>query len=155
MNKIVKPLLRILHSPIEIQAVVLADCAIIAKEKPVSNLFKKVFQITKTNSSLQHLLADHVTEFFTRFDDTTPIKLLRLDILTSLANETNVRLLLREFLTTVKDSEEVISAGAIGAIGICAEKVPSVAEECLKTLIRLSQSKNGSFFRDYTDRLDD
>ena len=37
LNKIVKPLLRILHSDSkEIQAVVLADCAIIAKEKPVS-----------------------------------------------------------------------------------------------------------------------
>lgn len=44
----------------------------------------------------------------------------------------------------VKDTNDAFSAQAIAALGVCAERVPGVAEECLKSLIKLSQSKNGS-----------
>lgn len=45
-----------------------------------------------------HLLADHTTEFFVRFDEPSETKLLRLEILTALSNESNIRMLLKEFL---------------------------------------------------------
>lgn len=83
----------------------------------------------------------------------------------ALANPSNVKTLLREFLvssshliesrsitifiqddlrgqTYVKDMDDTVSACAIAAIGTCAQRVPAVAEECLKTLIKLLSSKS-------------
>lgn len=43
----------------------------------------------------------------------------------------------------IKDSDDNFSAQAIAAIGTSAQLVPAIAEDCLKALIKLSQSKNG------------
>lgn len=43
----------------------------------------------------------------------------------------------------VQASEDAFSACAIAAIGTCAQRVPSVTAECLKTLIKLAQGENG------------
>ena len=55
----------------------------------------------------------------------------------------------------VKDVEDSFSSDAIAAIGICAQRVPAVAPECLQTLIKLTQSKNGSssslYFSSFAD----
>lgn len=46
----------------------------------------------------------------------------------------------------IKDSDDNFSAQAIAAIGAAAQLVPAIAEECLKALVRLVGSKNGSSF---------
>ncbi|KAK4695535.1 hypothetical protein P7C70_g8532, partial [Phenoliferia sp. Uapishka_3] len=127
ISKIVRPLLRTLNtseSP-EVRAAVLDNCVVIAEERP-------------------DLLGAELPSFFVKFSSPPHTKRSQLSILVALANPTNVRILLKEFLTYVKDTDEAFSADAITAIGTCAQRVPAVAEECLQTLIRLSQSKTGS-----------
>lgn len=143
------------------------DCAVVAEERPVRPRRSpyRYFERRLTLVSIQDLLADHISEFFVRFSDPLPTKRARLRILVALANESNVQVLLKELMvrriatrrwTTpsdefylsqiyVKDVEDDFSAAAIAAIGTCAQRVPSIAGECLKTLIKLSQSKNGAF----------
>lgn len=142
LSKIVRPLLRLLHGSSEVQAVALADCAIVAHEHP-------------------ELLMSHLAEFFIRSDDLREMKQIRLEVLVALADATNVKVLLREFLVCrafyymwrclalsnprhsqhyVKDTDEALSALAISAIGTCAQRVPAVAEECLKTLVKLAET---------------
>lgn len=102
-----------------------------------------------------------------RFSDPLPSKRARLRILVALATGSNIQALLKELLVRVsgphladslwreliviarsqiyvKDVEDDFSADAIAAIGTCAQRVPAVAEECLQTLIKLTQSKNGA-----------
>jgi len=43
----------------------------------------------------------------------------------------------------VKDVDDAFSSDAVTAIGTCAKRVPAVSGECLKTLIKLLQSKHG------------
>jgi len=43
----------------------------------------------------------------------------------------------------VKDVDDIFSSDAVTAIGTCAKRVPAVSGECLKTLIKLLQSKHG------------
>jgi hypothetical protein len=43
----------------------------------------------------------------------------------------------------VKDIDDKFSSDSVTAIGTCAQRVPAVSGECLKTLIKLLQSKHG------------
>ncbi|GAA6054425.1 hypothetical protein JCM3770_007210 [Rhodotorula araucariae] len=123
LAKIVPPLLRLLNGPPEVAAVVLEDCALIAEEQP-------------------GLFANHLSSFFVRFSDPVESRKNRLRVLVSLARESNIRIVLRELLTYVKDDDDAFSADAITAIGTCAQRVPAVAPECLETLAKLLQSKH-------------
>ncbi|ORY50688.1 Clathrin/coatomer adaptor, adaptin-like protein [Leucosporidium creatinivorum] len=123
LHKIVRPLLRLLRSSPEVAGVVLEDCSLVAEQRP-------------------DLLADHISEFFVRFSDPLLTKRARLRILVALANPSNIQVLLKELLMYVKDVEDDFSSAAIAAIGTCAQRVPSVTEDCLKTLIKLTQSKS-------------
>lgn len=101
LNKIVRPLLRLLKTSAEVHAVVLEDCVVIARERPVSTSFVLVhLSLTTTSVCLffQDLLVKHIQEFFVRFSDPLTTKLARLKILVSLATGENVEQLLKEFL---------------------------------------------------------
>ncbi|KDE09873.1 hypothetical protein MVLG_00271 [Microbotryum lychnidis-dioicae p1A1 Lamole] len=123
LPKIIRPLLRLLRSSPEVQAIVLEDCAVVASTRP-------------------ELLAEHVSEFYVRFSEVLSLKQARLRILVALTNQTNVREIMKELSIYVKDGDEMFSADAIKAIGSCAQQVPAVSEECLQTLIELTQSKH-------------
>ncbi|SCV73435.1 BQ2448_7361 [Microbotryum intermedium] len=146
LPKIVRPLLRLLRSSPEVEAIVLEDCAVVASTRP-------------------DLLAEHVSDFYVRFSEVLSLKQARLRILVALTNQKNVREVMKELsvretalppdcLATlltpdpiepqiyVKDGDEAFSADAIKAIGSCAQQVPAVSEECLQTLIELTQSKH-------------
>ncbi|SCZ95255.1 BZ3500_MvSof-1268-A1-R1_Chr11-2g03386 [Microbotryum saponariae] len=123
LPKIVRPLLRLLRSSPEVKAIVLEDCAVVASTRP-------------------ELLAEHVSEFYVRSSEVLSLKQARLRILVALTNQTNVREIMKELSIYVKDGDEMFSADAIKAIGSCAQQVPAVSEECLQTLIELTQSKH-------------
>ncbi|KAI5474955.1 AP-3 complex subunit beta-2 [Pseudohyphozyma bogoriensis] len=120
---VIKPLIRLLSGAPEAQTVALEDCLVVAEQRP-------------------DLLTNHVTELFARASDSLPTKRLRLRILAALANDSNVKILLKEFLFYVKDWDDSFSAEAIAAIGACAKRVPAVSAECTKTLIKLAQGKS-------------
>lgn len=57
--------------------------------------------------------------FFVRSTDATQSKLLKLEILTNLANEANITFILREFQTYVSSQDKDLVAATIQAIGRC------------------------------------
>ena len=59
----------------------------------------------------------YLKNFFVRNTDATQIKLLKLEILTNLASESNITLILREFQTYICSQDKDLVAAAIQAIG--------------------------------------
>jgi AP-3 complex subunit beta len=88
--------------------------------------------------------------FFVRTSDATHIKLLKLEILTSLATDTNVSVILRELQTYVAAHDPPFVAAAIQAIGRCASNIKEVTDTCLNGLVSLLSNKdrNTYFFYD-------
>ncbi|GAA5905071.1 hypothetical protein JCM8208_007675 [Rhodotorula glutinis] len=123
LAKVAPPLLRLLRGPPEVATVALEDCALIAEQRP-------------------ELFVKHLSSFFVRFSDPVESRKTRLRVLVALATESNIRIVLRELLTYIKDDDDAFAADAITAIGTCAMRVPAVAIECLETLTKLLQSKH-------------
>ncbi|KAL1476104.1 hypothetical protein MTO96_036762 [Rhipicephalus appendiculatus] len=83
---VVKSLIRLLRSHREIQTVVLSNVATMS-------------------TRCRGLFEPFLRSFFVRSSDPTHIKLLKLEVLTNLAGETNVPVILREFQTYVASSD--------------------------------------------------
>lgn len=81
--------------------------------------------------------------FFVRTSDPTHIKLLKLDILTSLATETSISVILREFQTYIASSDKEFVAASIQAIGRCASNIKEVTDTCLNGLVSLLSNRDG------------
>lgn len=77
---VAKALIRLLRSHKEIQAVVLNCIASMTSSKVRNNMFEP-----------------HLRNFFVRSSDPTHIKILKLEIITNLANAGNIGIILREF----------------------------------------------------------
>ncbi|GAA5949390.1 hypothetical protein JCM3765_003393 [Sporobolomyces pararoseus] len=122
-SRIVKPLLRLLHGSPEIAAAALEDCALIVEQRP-------------------DLFVDYLSSFFVKFSDPPESRRTRLKIIVALTNESNIRIVLKELLKDVTDLDDKFSSDAVTAIGTCAQRVPAVSGDCLKTLIKLLRSKH-------------
>ena len=68
---------------------------------------------------------------------------LKLEILTNLATETNISIILREFQTYVTSSDQEFAAATIQAIGRCASNIVEVTDTCLNGLVSLLANRNG------------
>ncbi len=71
------------------------------------------------------------------------VRLLKLEILTTLANESNISPILREFQEYVKHSDRNFVTQTIQCIGRCAARLNNVTESCLTGLIALMSNKDG------------
>lgn len=120
---IVKSLIRLLRSHREIQTVILSNVATMS---------------TKHRGMFEPFLKS----FFVRSSDPTHIKLLKLEVLTNLASETNVPIILREFQTYVASSDTEFVAATIQSIGRCASSIKEVADTCLNGLVSLLSNRN-------------
>ncbi|CAN8027190.1 unnamed protein product [Ixodes persulcatus] len=120
---IVKSLIRLLRSHREIQTVVLSNVA------TMSTKHKGMFE-------------PFLKSFFVRTSDPTHIKLLKLEVLTNLATETNVSIILREFQTYVSNPDTEFVAATIQSIGRCASSIKEVADTCLNGLVSLLSNRN-------------
>ena len=80
-----------------------------------------------------------------RSTDATQIKLLKLEILTNLATETSITLILREFQTYICSQDKDLVAATIQAIGRCASSIKEVTDICLSGLIALLSNPDGLF----------
>ncbi|CAG9540238.1 unnamed protein product [Cercopithifilaria johnstoni] len=116
-----RALVRLLRGPREVQSVVLVNIATICATNP--NMFESFLK-----------------SFFVRPAEPKHIKLLKLQVLTSLVSETNVQLVLRELQTYIGMAE--MADAAVEAIGQCAIRVNSVAKSCLSGLVSLIASSN-------------
>ncbi|CAI2173586.1 7676_t:CDS:10 [Funneliformis geosporum] len=88
------------------------------------------------------LFEPHLQQFFVRSTDPAFIRNLKLEIMTLIATENNITLLLRELQEYVKSPNKEFATSAIQAIGRCAIGMPDMAENCLNGLMKLLWSKN-------------
>uniref|UniRef100_T1I5H4 AP-3 complex subunit beta n=1 Tax=Rhodnius prolixus TaxID=13249 RepID=T1I5H4_RHOPR len=123
VSLIAKSLIRLLRSYREVQSVVLNCIASISIER------KGMFE-------------PYLKSFFVRTSDPTHIKLLKLEILTNLATETSISVILREFQTYISSSDKEFVAAAIQAIGRCASNIKEVTDSCLSGLVSMLSNRD-------------
>ncbi|XP_067425202.1 AP-3 complex subunit beta-1 isoform X1 [Emydura macquarii macquarii] len=118
-----KSLVRLLRSNREVQYIVLQNIATMSIQR------KGMFE-------------PYLKSFYVRSTDPTMIKTSKLEILTNLANETNISTLLREFQTYVKSQDKQFAAATIQAIGRCATNISEVTDTCLNGLVCLLSNRD-------------
>ncbi|XP_017772392.1 PREDICTED: AP-3 complex subunit beta-2 [Nicrophorus vespilloides] len=119
----VKALVRLLRSNPEVQELVL----------------KTILTMTVTRKGAFDV---YLKSFFVRTSDSTRIKLLKLNILTNIANESNISIILRELETYISSYDDDFVAATIQAIGRCACFITAVTDTCLSGLVTLLSNKN-------------
>lgn len=121
---VAKALIRLLRSRREVQSIVLTCIASMTLNR------KAIFEL-------------YLKSFFVRTsDDPTHIKLLKLDIMTNLATEASIAVILREFQTYIQSNDKEFVAATIQAIGRCAASISEVSETCLSGLVHLLSNHN-------------
>ncbi|XP_034391831.1 AP-3 complex subunit beta-2 isoform X1 [Cyclopterus lumpus] len=120
---IAKALVRLLRSHSEVQYVVLQNVA--------SMTIKR-----------RGMFEPYLKSFYIRSTDPTQIKVLKLEVLTNLANETNISTILREFQTYIKSMDKDFVAATIQAIGRCATNIGEVRDTCLNGLVQLLSNRD-------------
>lgn len=120
---IAKSLVRLLRSHREVQIIVLKNIVSIAQNN------KDMFQAYQKN-------------FYIHSEDNIQIKLLKLEILTCLANQNNISVILRELQTYVLSNDKEFAAASINAIGRCASTIKEVTDSCLTGLVNLMSKKD-------------
>ncbi|XP_017797871.1 PREDICTED: AP-3 complex subunit beta-2 [Habropoda laboriosa] len=118
-----KALIRLLRGHREVQSVVL-HC------------------ITSISITRKGMFEPFLKSFFVRTSDPTHIKLLKLDILTNLATETSIGVILREFQTYISSSDKEFVGASIQAIGRCASNIKEVTDTCLNGLVSLLSNRD-------------
>jgi len=123
---VAKSLVRLLRSHNEVQAIVLNS---IASMTIKSQGGAKMFQ-------------PYLRQFFVRGTDPSHIKILKLEILTNLANGSNISILLREFQSYITGADPASVAATIQAIGRCAATISEVTDTCLAGLVHLLSNRD-------------
>uniref|UniRef100_A0A4W6C5V3 AP-3 complex subunit beta n=1 Tax=Lates calcarifer TaxID=8187 RepID=A0A4W6C5V3_LATCA len=90
----------------------------------------------------QGMFEPYLKSFYIRSTDPTQIKVLKLEVLTNLANETNISTILREFQTYIKSMDKDFVAATIQAIGRCATNIGEVRDTCLNGLVQLLSNRD-------------
>uniref|UniRef100_A0A3Q3JZQ7 AP-3 complex subunit beta n=1 Tax=Monopterus albus TaxID=43700 RepID=A0A3Q3JZQ7_MONAL len=117
---IAKALVRLLRSHSEVQYVVLQNVATMTIKR-------------------RGMFEPYLKSFYIRSTDPTQIKVLKLEVLTNLANETNISTILREFQTYIKSMDKDFVAQAIGR---CATNIGEVRDTCLNGLVQLLSNRD-------------
>ncbi|CAF3471966.1 unnamed protein product [Rotaria socialis] len=120
---VAKSLLRLLRHHREIQTIILKSIAFIADKH------KQIFE-------------PHLKSFYVHSNDSGLVKRYKLEILTTLANASNISTILREFQTYVLSADKDFAAQTIHAIGRCASTISEVTEACLNGLVALMSKKD-------------
>ncbi|KAJ8760360.1 hypothetical protein K2173_012610 [Erythroxylum novogranatense] len=122
VKRIVKPLLFLLRSSSASQNVVLCNIQVFAKAIPF-------------------LFAPYFEEFFIVSSDSYEIKSLKLEILCSIATDASIPLIFKEFQDYIRDPDRKFAAHAVAAIGLCAERLPKMANVFLEGLLALTRQE--------------
>ncbi|KAI6668976.1 hypothetical protein NL676_003861 [Syzygium grande] len=120
VKRIVKPLLFVLRSSNPSRYVVLCNIQVFAKAMP-------------------SLFATNFEDFYIVSSDTCQIKALKLDILASIATESSIPFILKEFQDYIRDPDRRFAADTVAAIGLCAQRLPRMADACLDGLFSLTR----------------
>ncbi|CAK9300798.1 unnamed protein product [Gordionus sp. m RMFG-2023] len=125
MGAVVKPLIRLLRGYGEVQCVVLKNIITFCESRPYKALFEP-----------------YIKSFFVNQNDPTHIKLLKLEMITLLAEENNIAIILRELQTYVSSHDKEFASATIACIGKCAQSIPSIQQTCTDGLLNLMHSSN-------------
>merc|ERR1712227_523716 len=87
------------------------------------NEITKTKKQVKMQSKSSSMFEPHLRNFFVRNVDPSHIKILKLEIMTNLATESNIGVLLREFQSYITSQDKVCVAATIQAIGRCAATI--------------------------------
>ncbi|XP_070992471.1 AP-3 complex subunit beta-2-like [Oncorhynchus clarkii lewisi] len=110
---------------------------------PCSEVQYVVLQNVATMSIKRRgMFEPYLKSFYIRFTDPTQIKVLKLEVLTNLANKTNISTILREFQTCIKSNDKDFVAATIQAIGRCATNIGEVRDTCLNGLVQLLSNRD-------------
>jgi len=122
-HKVAKALVRVIRNTREMQYCILMTIRAMATTHP------DIFQ-------------PYLTDFFVEVSEPNFTRKLKIEIMTLLANESNIDRILREFTyyTTREDKDFV--AEVIQAIGKCAVRIPEVTDRCMVQLMQLLASKS-------------
>uniref|UniRef100_A0A8C0JC32 AP-3 complex subunit beta n=1 Tax=Chelonoidis abingdonii TaxID=106734 RepID=A0A8C0JC32_CHEAB len=120
---IAKALVRLLRSHRSVQWVVLQNVATMSIKR-------------------RGMFEPYLKSFYIRSTDPTQIKILKLEVLTNLANETNISTILREFQTYIRSMDKDFVAATIQAIGRCATNIGKVRDTCLNGLVQLLSNRD-------------
>ncbi|XP_038989039.1 AP3-complex subunit beta-A [Phoenix dactylifera] len=118
LERIVKPVLFILRSSYASKYVMLCNILVFAKTVP-------------------SLFAPYFEDFFICSSDPYHIRALKLEILSTIATESSAPIIFEEFQDYIKDPDRRFVADTVAAIGLCAQRLPTVAATCLKGLLAL------------------
>lgn len=122
VKRIVKPLLFLLRSSHVSKYVVLCNIQVFAKAMPF-------------------LFAPHFEDFFISSSDSYQIKALKLEILSSIAMDSSISSIFQEFQDYIRDPDRRFAADTVTAIGLCAQRLPKVANICLEGLLALTREE--------------
>ncbi|KAG6671143.1 hypothetical protein I3843_Q012600 [Carya illinoinensis] len=120
VKRIVKPLLFVLRSSSASKYVVLCNIQVFAKAMP-------------------SLFAPHFEDFLICSSDSYQIKALKLEILSSIATDSSISFIFKEFQDYVRDPDRRFAADTVAAIGLCAQRLPKTANTCLQGLLALTR----------------
>ncbi|XP_068668595.1 AP3-complex subunit beta-A [Aristolochia californica] len=123
VKKIVKPLLFLLRSSPASKYVVLCNIQVFAKVMP-------------------SLFAPYSEDFYVCFSDSYQVKALKLDILSTIVTESSIQSIFQELQDYVKDPDQRFAADTVAVIGLCAQRLPQVANNCLEGLLALIQQES-------------
>ncbi|XP_058850921.1 AP-3 complex subunit beta-2-like isoform X10 [Acipenser ruthenus] len=129
----------------------------LAPKAEVGVIAKAQVRLMRSHSEVQYVVLQNVAtmsikrrgmfepylkSFYIRSTDPTLIKVLKLEVLTNLANETNISTILREFQTYIKSMDKDFVAASIQAIGRCATNIGEVRDTCLNGLVQLLSNRD-------------
>eukprot|EP00238_Polyblepharides_amylifera_P013156 CAMPEP_0196575746 /NCGR_PEP_ID=MMETSP1081-20130531/5164_1 /TAXON_ID=36882 /ORGANISM="Pyramimonas amylifera, Strain CCMP720" /LENGTH=844 /DNA_ID=CAMNT_0041894145 /DNA_START=15 /DNA_END=2549 /DNA_ORIENTATION=+ len=89
------------------------------------------------------LFAPHVFHFYVRSHDPYDVRLLKLQVLTSLITQANSRSILQELQAYLRDLDRRFVLATIRALGRCAGRLPSAAGACVRALVALTGCEAG------------
>ncbi|KAF4017842.1 hypothetical protein G4228_009375 [Cervus hanglu yarkandensis] len=105
-------------------------------------LLRNTKPLLQSRSAAVGMFEPYLKSFYIRSTDPTQIKILKLEVLTNLANETNIPTVLREFQTYIRSMDKDFVAATIQAIGRCATNIGRVRDTCLNGLVQLLSNRD-------------
>ncbi|PPE00252.1 hypothetical protein GOBAR_DD02730 [Gossypium barbadense] len=131
------PLLRSNNS-----AVVLAAACVHSIMAPKEDVLCNIQVFAKAMPSL---FAPYHEDFFVYSSDSYQVKVLKLEILSSIATDSSISSIFKEFQDYIRDPDRRFAAATVAAIGICARQLPKMAHICVDGLLTLTRQENSLF----------
>ncbi|XVE69200.1 hypothetical protein DITRI_Ditri09bG0132500 [Diplodiscus trichospermus] len=122
VKRIIKPLLFLLRSSNASKYVVLCNIQVFAKAMPP-------------------LFAPYYEDFFIYSSESYQIKALRLEILSSIATDSIISSIFKEFQDYIRDPDRQFAADTVAAIGLCAQRLPKMAHICVDGLLAMTRQE--------------